>query len=57
VGHQKVAKKAKIKLSPTSMLDADWKVTIDNKVDNLVVGMAKVDFVATSLAKIKTIFQ
>jgi hypothetical protein len=39
------------------MLDADWKITIDNKVDNLVAGMAKVDFMSTSLAEIKAMFQ
>jgi len=56
-GHRKVAKKAKIELPPNSMLDADWKIIIDNKVDNLVAGMAKVDFMSTSLAEIKAMFQ
>ncbi len=31
-----VEKKAKIELPPTSMLDANWRATIDSKVDNLV---------------------
>ncbi len=36
VGHWMVEKKAKIELPPTSMLDANWRATIDSKVDNLV---------------------
>jgi hypothetical protein len=52
-----VAKKVKIELPLIFMLDANWKVTINSKVDNLVVRMAKVDSMATFLAKIKPNFQ
>ncbi len=51
-----MAKKAKIELPPNFITNADWKVTIDSKVDNLV-GMAKVDSMAVCLVKIKAMFQ
>lgn len=52
-----MAKKAKIELPPNFIIDADWKATIDSKVDNLVVGMAKVDSMAICLVEIKAMFQ
>jgi hypothetical protein len=52
-----VAKKANIELSFNFMLEVDWKATIDNKVDNLVARMAKVDSMATFLAEIKAMLQ
>lgn len=52
-----MAKKAKIELPSNSIIYANWKATIDSKVDNLVAGMAKVDFMEAALAKIKAMFQ
>jgi hypothetical protein len=57
VGHQKVAKKANIELTPNFIIDVDWKVAIDSKVDNLVAGMAKLDSMAVSLVEIKAMLQ
>ncbi len=52
-----MAKKAKIELPPNSIIYANWKTTIDSKVDNLVAGMATVDFMEDALAEIKAMFQ
>jgi hypothetical protein len=52
-----VAKKAKIELPLNFIIYVDWKATIDNKVENLVVGMTKVDSMAASLVEIKAMLQ
>ncbi len=52
-----MAKKANIELPPNFIIYANWKATIDSKVDNLVVGMAKVDSMAVALAEINAMFQ
>ncbi len=57
VGNWKVAKKAKIELPLNFIIYVDWKATIDNKVENLVVGMTKVDSMAASLVEIKAMLQ
>jgi hypothetical protein len=38
------------------MLDVEWKIGMEAKVDSLVVGMAKLEFVVGSMAKIKAMF-
>ncbi len=52
-----MAKKAKIELPLNFIIYVDWKATIDNKVENLVVGMTKVDSMAASLVEIKAMLQ
>jgi hypothetical protein len=39
------------------MLDGEWKAAIGAKVNNLMVGMAKVESMVDSLAEIKAMLQ
>jgi len=51
IGHLQNTKKVKIEQS--SMLDVEWKVAIEAKLDNLVARMAKVEPMVDSINEIK----